>query len=274
MNNLNRHDHHTGKYQHVELVSQLTDISMADEWYEFATDDHFWIQWRFAAMLKQLKQLDIPVDQELKVFEIGCGTGTLRANLESVTKWIIDGADLNMNALLQAKSRRGRTYFYDVLDEHLPFVEAYDVVILYDILEHIPETKSFLNAVLSHLRPRGHLLINVPALQSFYSAYDELMGHHRRYNKKSLTQELSDFAFQIEDMRYWGFFMLPLLIGRKFIMTLPKGSHSDEIRRGFNPPKGFASSFNMFIRAIMRLEVMALSRPPVGTSLLLVGQKS
>jgi 2-polyprenyl-3-methyl-5-hydroxy-6-metoxy-1,4-benzoquinol methylase len=259
--------------KHVEIISKTIDISMADEWYELAGESHFWLDWRLNAMLKQIKHLNIPIDKELKVFEVGCGTGILRATLESVTKWKIDAADLNMNALLRTKSCRGRTILYDIFDEHSSFIEAYDIVILYDVLEHIHNTKPFLASVFRHLKQKGLLLVNVPALQTFYSEYDDLMGHYRRYNKNSLTKEFDDLNLQIEDIRYWGFCMLPLLVIRKFVMMLPKRSKSETIRIGFTFPKYLSYFCEFGIRLLMRLEMIALSHPPVGTSLLMVGQK-
>lgn len=273
MNNKNKYQHGSSKYKQVEIISKVNNVSMANEWYEFAGESHFWIEWRLEAMLKQIKQLNIPIDKKLKVFEVGCGTGTLRASLESVTKWTIDAADLNMNALLSAKSCRGRTILYDIFDENSSFIEAYDIVILFDVLEHIHNTRPFLASVLRHLKQEGLLLVNVPALQSFYSVYDHLMGHYRRYNKKSLAKEFDDFDLQIEDMRYWGFCMLPLLVARKFVMMLLKQSKSNTIKMGFNFPRSISSFCNFGIRLIMRLETISLKCPPVGTSLLMVGHK-
>ena len=186
-------------YNDVEIISKVKEFSFEDEWYEYAVESHFWVEWRLSAMLKQIRQLKIPLDEEfLKVLEVGCGTGMLRAGLETATNWIVDGADLNLNALLRAKHCWGRTLYYDIFDEYEPFVEAYDVVILFDVLEHIHETKPFLASVLRHIAPGGLLLLNVPALQTFYSVYDEIMGHVRRYNKKTLAEEFKDFNFEIE----------------------------------------------------------------------------
>lgn len=273
MDNKPSHQHNSTERKEVEVISEVSNVSMTNEWYQFAGESHFWFEWRFRTMLKQLKQLNMPLDQELKVFEVGCGTGTLRAELESVSRWTIDAADLNMNALLCARSCRGRTILYDVCDEYDPLINAYDIVILYDVLEHIFDTKRFLGSALRHLKPDGAMLVNVPALQSFYSGYDKLMGHYRRYNKKSLIKEFDDFDFQILDVRYWGFCMLPLLAIRKLVMVLVKESKCDRIRIGFNFPGSFAWFFELGIRLIMRLELMALSKPPLGTSLLMIGRK-
>lgn len=258
------------KDNNVEMISYINNVSMEDEWYDIAVESHFWLEWRLKAMIKLVTQLEIALDKELKVLEVGCGTGTLRKEIESKTNWIVDATDLNINALSHVSSGRGRTMFYDIFDECSSLIELYDVVILFDVLEHINNTKPFLDALLSHLKPGGFLLINVPALQFFYSVYDQKMGHFRRYNKKTLIHEFNGFKLNVLDIRYWGFCMLPLLALRSITMFFLKKDQSEIVKRGFKPPNYY---INRILLVIMRLEVRIFSKPPLGTSLLLAGKK-
>ena len=268
--NINRlSDDFTG----IEVISNAKTISFADEWYEYTSESHFWFQWRFKVMLQQIKELDLPINKKLKVLEVGSGTGLLRKQVESVTSWIIDGADLNIEALLQAKQGRGKNILYDVFDESELLLEAYEIVILFDVLEHIKETKPFIKSVLRHIKPGGLLLINVPAFQSFYSSFDEVMGHFRRYNKKSLIDEFKDFNLEVVDIRYWGLSMLLLLVLRKALMMALKLKKADTVRLGFNFPGPLASFFQNSLRAIMYLETTVFSAPPLGTSILMASRK-
>ena len=52
---------------------------MANEWFQFATADHFWMQWRHRLLLRAIKRAGAPVRQAL---EIGCGNGVARDMLE------------------------------------------------------------------------------------------------------------------------------------------------------------------------------------------------
>src|SRR5207249_290620 len=158
--------------------------------------------------------LNFPLRERLKVLDVGCGTGVLRSQLEAATPWTIDATDLDYNALGRVKPGRGRTLYYDILEERAELKENYDVVLLFDVLEHIEQTQPFIKSLLFHLKAGGSLIVNVPALQFLYSRYDEIAGHVRRYNTETLQDELLRFAIAVRDIRYWGLANIPLLLIR------------------------------------------------------------
>ena len=263
--------HGISALENVEVISTSPSHTFAGEWYEFATESHFWFQWRLAVLLQSLKRLGLSLEKKLNVLEVGCGTGALRGQLESATNWTVHGTDLNMGALSRVKPARGRTMYYDICEEREPYLEAYDIVILFDVLEHIEDTRPFLNSLLRHLKPQGLLLINVPALQTLYSNYDEIVGHVRRYNKKTLSEEFRSFNLKIEDLVYWGFSLVPVLALRKLVLgVLAKQTQAQKIECGINPPNPLVHGA---LRMIMRAETAVLCNPPIGTSLLMVGRK-
>src|SRR6266404_1105637 len=255
----------------VEFISQARDHTFIDSWYELTTSSHFWFQWRMLAAAHQLASMKLPLNKPLRALEVGCGTGVLREQFEAETDWIVDGCDLDHNALSRATSGRGRILYYDVTDEFEQLKCAYDVIILFDVLEHIEKTRPFLESILKHLKPNGLFLVNVPALQSLYGKYDEAAGHVRRYKKDSLAKEFADTNLEIEDMRYWGFSLVPVLLLRKLINKLMRHQSSDEIiKSGFRPPLDVV---NKTFRTLMRVEAFLLKAPPLGSSLLMIGRK-
>ena len=173
----------------IEFISRVEEVSFPDEWYRLSNPEHFWFQWRFKAALRQVRDVGLSISAPAAALEIGCGQGVLRDQFEAATPWTVDATDLHLPALNGAGRGRGRTLYYNILEEAPGFVEAYDVVILFDVLEHIAETGPFVRSVLRHLKPGGHLLINVPALQGLFSAYDTAAGHVRRYDRDSLVAE-------------------------------------------------------------------------------------
>jgi hypothetical protein len=182
---------------------------------------------------------------------------------------VIDVADLNAAALRRARAGRGRTLCYDVLRPDRSLLGAYDVVLLFDVLEHIEDAPPFLRATLGHVRPGGFVLLNVPAWQFLYSAYDVAAGHVRRYRKHTLAREMNGTDFEIRDLRYWGMLMVPLLVARKWFVRRA-ASHNDCVRQGFQPPGALSGAV---LNGMFRLETALLARPPIGTSLLLAAQR-
>ena len=169
----------------VEKISPVQEIPFEQEWYEIIGKEHFWFEWRTAVGLKQLKDLEIPLERSLRILEVGCGTGLLRSALEAASQWTIDAADRNMEALKRCQPSRGRTLYYNITDEDRSLSEIYEGIILFDVLEHISDTKPFLTSILRHLAPGGFLWINVPALQTFYGSYDKRGGHTPPFKPKN-----------------------------------------------------------------------------------------
>jgi len=257
---------------HVEILSPAAAIAFPDQWYEIMDVRHFWMKWRTRAFLGQCKALSIPTETPSSVLEIGCGHGILRQMLETATKWTIDGVDLNAGALSHSAPGRGRTALYNIHDRVPELAARFDAIILFDVIEHIDDPVSFLMSALYHLKPGGYVFINVPALQSLYSKFDVAVGHYRRYTKRTLEAELAKAGVRKIDDRYWGLTMLPLLVLRKLWLSLRSenpGSGATVVQRGVLPPGKLADAV---LTGIMQAETSVIANPPLGTSLLYVGQ--
>jgi SAM-dependent methyltransferase len=248
----------------VEQLSDAPEVGFPGDWYELNTVDHFWFQWRIEAAFRQFQDCSLATDAPWRVLDVGGGRGVLRDQVEARTSWAVDLVELNRAALESAAPGRGRHLYYDVRDLRPDLLGAYDAAILYDVIEHIQEPRAVLDAVRQHLKPGGLLLVNVPALQSLFSAFDVAAGHHRRYDRRTLAAELA--GWETLDLRYWGFTLVPLLFLRKLLLRAPT---EETIRRGFGPPGAFA---RFCLRSIASLEMALLPNGPVGTSLLFVGR--
>ena len=245
-------------------VSKPVAYDFPHEWYALAAEGHFWLEWRLAAFLNQLADLDLRLDVAWRGIDIGCGHGILRQQIEHCTRWSVDGADLNEQALRGSMAERGATLFYNIHDRRKEFEAAYDCVILFDVIEHIEDSRGFLESALFHLKPGGWLFINVPAQERFRSAYDTAAGHLRRYDRAMMMRELGNHPLEVRDVRYWGLTLVPLLLLRTMV-TSTRQSTREIIEKGFEPP---APWINTILKLAMRLETRALRRPMLGTSLL------
>lgn len=259
--------------EQIEIITPLQTHEFLDSWYELSDEKHFWFVWRLRAFLQQLKDLKIPTNSSLKVLDVGCGAGILKKQLEAATDWSVDATDLDYSALQKIENGRGQVFYYDVTTKYDEFKEKYDAILLFDVLEHIEITPPFIESLLFHLKKDGFLFINVPALQTLYSKYDEVAGHFRRYNTNDLPKEFTGFSLKAKDIRFWGLINVPLLFLRKQILSLFGKNKSEEkiIQQGFKPPNPLS---NKILLELMKIETQLLKSPPFGSSVLMVLQKT
>jgi SAM-dependent methyltransferase len=64
--------------------------------------------------------------------------------------------------------------------------ESFDTILYIDVLEHIESDHEEVVEAASHLSEGGHFVVLAPAHNWLYSAFDEAIGHFRRYNSTSL----------------------------------------------------------------------------------------
>jgi 2-polyprenyl-3-methyl-5-hydroxy-6-metoxy-1,4-benzoquinol methylase len=248
----------------------LSTFEESAEWYEVATDGHFWFEWRFAALLAALRDAGVPLGEGVRALDVGCGTGVFMRQMEGRSGWSVDGADLNEGALAEVRPGRGAALYYDISEKRPELGGRYDVVTVLDVIEHVPDPTGFVADGLFHLRSGGHLVVNVPALDSLKSPFDDAVGHLRRYVKGTLRAELEPLGIEALDCRYWGMTMLPVLAARTALYRLRKPSEGT-IRRGLEPPGRLVDGV---LRSLSKLETRFLPRPPLGTSLLFLGRKA
>jgi len=79
-----------------------------------------------------------------------------------------------------------------------PFSRTFQLIGIFDVLEHIGEDVQILRDLRALLHPGGALLLTVPAHQSLWSYFDELSGHCRRYSREELERKLDHAGFRVE----------------------------------------------------------------------------
>jgi SAM-dependent methyltransferase len=250
----------------IEVLSPAASVSMADEWFELAHRDHFWMQWRHAVLLRQLRRVGFYGDNAL---EIGCGHGVVRKMLEDDLGIRVDACDLNRAAIERAEIGNGRLLLYNVFDRNRELLSSYALVLLMDVIEHVQDDVEFLRVSVDHLRPGGMVAVNVPAHMFFYSRYDEVAGHVRRYTTASMRALFRRAHLHPISLVQWGFLLTPLLLARKVILRFTPRSRI--IETGFSPPNAFSCRI---LNVMQRIEMSLPFCLPLGSSLLAIGRKS
>jgi len=253
----------------IELLSSSEPGEFTENWYEFADEDHFWMRWRFAVLMREITRMRLDTSLPMQGLDIGCGHGAVLRQLSTNTNWSIDGCDINRKALSLISNHKARVLFYDIHDRKPDLFQKYDFLLLLDVIEHIKEPVAFIESAAFHLKPGGYVFVNVPALQSLYSQYDVVVGHHRRYDETLLRAQLLEGGLEVCSSRYWGITMVPLALARKLYVN--QMTDSDKVvKAGFKPPSQVAAAV---ISAFGKVENKLSFRQPIGTSLLAVAHK-
>ena len=102
----------------------------------------------------------------------------------------------------------------------LPLADAsLDLVVAYDVLEHLEQDVQAAREVRRVLRPGGRFLVAVPADPRLWSAHDEAVDHVRRYTRGTLTALLSRAGFELGPMHSWNVLLRPVVQLRRRAST-------------------------------------------------------
>ncbi|HLW25285.1 MAG TPA: class I SAM-dependent methyltransferase [Steroidobacteraceae bacterium] len=111
--------------------------------------------------------------------------------------------DVSAPALAALQSRGASTAL--ALVTALPFADAaFDLVCALDIIEHVDEGDAALGEISRVARPGAVILLSLPLHPTRWSAFDELVGHCRRYEPAALGAMLANHGLVIERSAAFG----------------------------------------------------------------------
>lgn len=203
---------------------------------------HFWFKSRrdkiCQTFLKHVKNTD-------KILEVGGGTGFIAGALKNIG-FSIEMSDIHFNGLLHAKKRGiENLYQFDLFNP--PFQEEFDVICLFDVLEHLHEQQVALECIKKMLKPGGIIILTVPAHDWLWSQEDVIAGHRMRFTKKKLKTAFEDCHLEVVELRYFFWTILPLLMLRRLL----KKDHGQPIE----PNQSVDLKLNPFINHILYLMI-------------------
>lgn len=222
-------------------------------------DGHWWFLGR-RRLLRCLLEHFAPPHRPLRILEAGCGTG---GNLALLSEFgDVSAFELDPMARERAVAR-GFPVQAGRLPGELPFAgERFDLIVLFDVLEHIEEDQAALAALRPLLKPGGRLILTVPAFSFLWTRHDVRHHHFRRYSRGQLADRLQSAGLTLHRISYYNCWLfLPIAVIRLGKRVL-RSSRSDEEGR---PPRWL----NRFLEEVLASERFLLVRPglPFGISL-------
>ena len=164
--------------------------------------DEYYHDWKFENQLAydHIKPTD-------KVLDIGCGVGKFLERARGKAAEVC-GLELNEKAVEVCK-QKGLSVYNEMIGDHAAKKEGYyDVVCMFQVLEHIYDIKSFLEDSLKALKKGGKLVIGVPNSEPYFKSYDKyctlnLPPHHMGlWNKEVFDKIASVFNIKILETTY------------------------------------------------------------------------
>lgn len=238
-------------------------------------DRHFWFRARNELIFELSRRILLSLKPCDRVLEVGCGTGNVLRVLErACPNSTVVGMELWLEGLRYARSRSGAALVQGDI-RNLPFGRRFDLVGMFDVLEHISEDQETLRLVHESLRPGGKLLLTVPAHQFLWSYFDDAAGHCRRYSSEGIRRKLEKAGFEVEFLTEFMACIFPLVWGYRKLSGLGKKPNS--IRQLASEEFRLLPVVNGLLVGMLSLEAKWVSRGralPIGTSLLAVARKA
>jgi SAM-dependent methyltransferase len=234
----------------------------------WAEQSHWWYQGMAAVTRRIIERFYAP-GSGLTVLDAGCGTG---AGILFLSRYgAVTGLDISPHALCFC-AERGCKEVARASVSALPFPDgAFDLVTSFDILyfEGIHD-ETALKETARVLRPRGRLLIRVPAFDWLRGTHDARVSTAHRYTASELAVKLTRSGFEIELLSYANMFLFPLALLKRFAekwRIVPQLDSDLAVRVG---------PFSGLLRACLALEsrIIPWLRLPFGLSVVAMARKN
>ncbi len=193
-------------------------------------DEHWWFSARRLMIQTILGRL-VTLPDDPKILEDGCGTG---GNLKLPQSFgATDAFEFDASARRFAAEKLRMPVPFGALPDTIPFARnAYDLICLFDVLEHIEDDLGSLKSLAGHLAQGGKIVLTVPAFPALWSRHDERHHHFRRYTAKSMARLAQAASLKITHDGYFNTALLPLAVTSRAINGLLRREVADATMPG------------------------------------------
>jgi SAM-dependent methyltransferase len=175
---------------------------------------HWWFRGRRAVLAATIRRLELKPGA--KILELGSGTGGNLAMLSVFGD--VTAVEMHEAARALARATNGGA---DIRAGHLPdglnLTERYDLIGLFDVLEHIDDDTAALIALRQHLAPGGRAVITVPAYAALFGPHDLTLHHKRRYEKAELRAKLRRAGLRVQQLTFINTALLPAVAAARVV---------------------------------------------------------
>jgi SAM-dependent methyltransferase len=216
-----------------------------------------------------------------RVVEAGAGMGGVGVRLAEKARYYTGYEPDEQSAAVARErfARLGRGEVVTGLLETHPSEGDADVLVAFEVLEHIEDDLAALKSWATHVKPGGWIMLSVPAFQDRFAAADKMAGHFRRYDPDLLRERLVAAGLEPVEIRPYGWGLgyalehgRNLLAKRELAKTAGKSIEERTAGSGrlFQPPDamGFATA-----AVVAPFRLLQRVQPDKGTGLIALARK-
>jgi SAM-dependent methyltransferase len=238
----------------------------------FAEEERYWWYVGRRSILKRILSRSLPGRARVAV-DVGCGTGMNFTVLQEYAD-TLSGVDTSPVAVAYCRQRGfSQVRQLERVGDPLPYDSAsVDLVTLFDTLEHAADDHFLLREAHRILKPKGLVILTVPAYPFLWSEHDMALKHYRRYRRAPLVGELRRHGFRVRKASYCITAFFPVIVlyrvGKGIFNTLqPKAPHTSHVR--------LPSWLNHLFGRVLAAEgwLLQYGNLPYGTSIVVVAEK-
>ena len=140
---------------------------------------------------------------EGSLLDVGASTGDFLAVMRSSGAWDVFGVEPSRIAVERARQVYGLDIEHGTWSDVIYPPDSFDVVTLWEVLEHLPRPREAVRRVFEQLRPGGYIVMSVPNRDSidsrlFGSAWSglDIPRHFSVFRRGDVTRILTDAGFE------------------------------------------------------------------------------
>jgi 2-polyprenyl-3-methyl-5-hydroxy-6-metoxy-1,4-benzoquinol methylase len=163
-----------------------------------------------------LSKIVAKVPHRAVVLDIGCGAGMMGRYLGENNECIVDGVDIDPDAVAIARPKYRTVGVFDLEKDSLLSTfkaEAYDCIVMADVIEHLVHPEQLFEDVKKLLKPDGILLFSIPNITHLSAGLELVLGkfayqnsglldatHVRFYSRSGFIEKLESCGIYVEDV--------------------------------------------------------------------------
>jgi SAM-dependent methyltransferase len=185
-----------------------------------AGEDFFWFEGKNGLVEALLRRCGAKAGA--RILDVGAGTGGYLPAAKRLGDVYVVDADPSVLELVPEGAYKEKRCA-DL--RSLPYPDGFfDIIMAYDILEHVDDDARAVSEVHRCLKPGGAFIFTVPAHQGLFSYHDRVLGHLRRYGMPDVKAKMA--CFGSSQTGYWLAALFPAMAAMRILQRRKKsGRH-------------------------------------------------